>query len=108
MQLDQAVRIVVADQRGQQGRTVGALKAIQHVRRTYGHETVNVRVDDGSISDRRTAHAYRDVINADGYELSMLFAAWEPAQSRRPGCSPWAIVPVIVVVLIVLAELGVL
>lgn len=103
MHLQQAVQLVVADQRGYCGkRGMPALKAIQHVRSNYDHDTVAARWREGSITHGPTADAYDDVLDADGYELGMLFAAWEPAQSRRPGCSLWAVLPVVVIVVVVL------
>jgi hypothetical protein len=106
MQLHRAVQLVVADQRGYCGKPgMPALRAIKHVRNSYTHDTVNARWQEGSITHRPTAAAYGAVIDADGYELGMLFAAWEPAQSTRPGPSLWLALPVIVIAIVVLAAI---
>lgn len=106
MDLHKAVQLVVADQRGYCGkRGIPALKAIKHVRTHYTYDAVDARWEEGSITHRPTAEAYDTVINADGYELGMLFAAWEPAQVQRPGCSLWAVLPVVVILIVVLTAL---
>jgi hypothetical protein len=104
MDLHKAVQLVVADQRYQRQRTIGALAAIKHVRGNYDHDNVHARCNEGSITDRPTAQAYHAVVDADGYELSMLFAAWEPKQAR-PGFSLWAVLPVVVIAIVVLTAL---
>jgi hypothetical protein len=74
MDLHKAVQLVVADERSYCGkRGIPALKAIQHVRNNYTHDTVSARWLEGSITHRPTADAYDDVLDADGYELSMLY-----------------------------------
>lgn len=103
MHIDHAVKLVVADQRYHRHRTIKALDAIKHVRNTYTLDTVNARIAEGTIADMDVWQAYHDVLAADGYELGMLFAAWAPA--RRPGCSLWIVLPVIVVVIVVLTAL---
>lgn len=106
MDLDHAITLVVADQRGYCGkRDIPTLHAIKHVRSEYTHDAVDARWREGSITHRPTAQAYHQIVDADGDTLGRLFATWAPQQQRRIGCSLWLILPIIVIMIVVATAL---